>query len=560
MRRRLIVIAALFLLAFLGIGARLVGIQWVEHERWSQYAQRIQEEAFAETGPRGRILDRNGLLFAQDLPATSIALDNYHMSQPEVLIELLQRHLGISRQALADKVYQEGYFTWIARQVDLSVADALQAEVQAAGADGLIFVPDAKRVYPQQSLASNVIGFTGLDHQGLEGVELSYDALLSGGKTQVRVLRTGTGIELVRSTEEQTRPGSDVVLTLDGRIQRIAEEELDAGLKRFKAKDGFIVILDPQSGELLAMAQAKRYNLNDYRQSSAAQRFNEAVARAYEPGSLFKVFAGLAALETGAVSLGEAFDGDTKIKIAGHAFGNAEANVKFGRVNLKGIIQNSVNIGMIQVARRVGERAFYDYLLALDFGRPTGVGLPGEIGGSLIPVEKWSPLEIASISIGQAVSVTGLQLASRLAAIGNDGVLMQPYVLLETRSLDGSAVQRAAPRAVERVASSANARLMVDMMIAVVEKGTGTAAQLDGFSVAAKSGTAQKALPGQGYSPDKFISSFGGFFPAHDPRFLVLVVLDEVQDQPVWGGRTAASVFKEIAKRLIALEKLHPQR
>lgn len=561
MNRRLIIVSILFGLFFLGITARLVAIQVVENNRWTTYAKRIQEHEIIEVSPRGRILDRNGVLLAQDLPAMSIALDNYHMSQPEVLLDLLNRYLGLDRQELSEKIYKEGYFTWIARQVDLQIVKALRAEAQELGVLGLIFINEPKRVYPQQSLASNVIGFTNVDHEGLEGVEKSYDDWLSGDETTIKVVRTASGIELVRQTKEEGKPGADLILTLDARIQRIAEEKLDAGLRQFKAKTGFVVILNPQTGEVLAMAQDRRYDLNNYRNSTAESRLNQAVARAYEPGSLFKVFSGLAALQNGVVGLNETFDGDTKVRVGSHAFGNAEDNVKFGSITLKTIIQNSVNIGIIQIAQRIGERPFYQYLSNVGFGRPTQIGLPGELPGTLIPVERWSPLEIASVSIGQAVTVTGIQLSSRLAAMGNEGRIMQPYIVGEVRDSKGNALLTQYPKSVGRIASLLNTQLMREMMEAVVEAGSGMRAQLNGFSVAAKSGTAQKVIPGvPGYSPNKFISSFGGFFPAEDPHYFILVVLDEVGIWPVWGGQTAASIFHEISERLIVLEKIYPQK
>ncbi len=561
MKRRLIIMSLLFGLMFLGIAARLVAIQVVENNRWSTYAKQIQEDEFIEVSPRGRIFDRNGVLLAQDLPAMSIALDNYHMSQPEVLLDLLQRHLNLDRQTLSEKIYKVGYFTWIARQVDLDVVQALRAEARELGVVGLIFINEPQRVYPQQTLASNVIGFTNVDHHGLEGIEKSYDDWLSGEETTIKVVRTASGIELVRQTQQAGQPGADLILTLDARIQKIAEEKLDAGLRQFKAKTGFVVILNPKTGEVLAMAQDGRYDLNNYRNSTPASRLNQAVARAYEPGSLFKVFSGLAALQNGVVGINETFDGDTKVRVGSHAFGNAEDNVKFGQVNLKGIIQNSVNIGIIQIAQRIGDRPFYQYLTNVGFGRPTQVGLPGELPGTVIPVEDWSPLEIASVSIGQAVTVTGIQLSSRLAAMGNEGRIMQPYVVGEVRDPEGNSLLTHYPKSVGRIASLLNTQLMREMMEAVVEAGSGMVAQLDGFSVAAKSGTAQKVISGvPGYSPNKFISSFGGFFPSNDPQFFILVVLDEVGIWPVWGGQTAASIFKEISERLIVLNKMYPQQ
>ena len=565
MKRRLGLIALLFVLLFAGIAARLVALQVIDSARWSDLAKRIQEEERIETASRGRLFDRNGVLLAQDLPAVSIALDNYHMSQPEVLIDILKRHLSLPEDTLTKKVYQEGYFTWIQRQVELGAARAIEAEARNLGALGLIFIDEPKRVYPQQALASNVIGFTGVDHHGLEGAELAFEEWLAGADTVVHVQRTGTGIELLRTTQSVGGPGADVTLTLDARLQQLAEQKLDEGVRDFSAKDGFAIVLDPRTGEVLAMAQAKRFDLNHYAQSPASARLNQAVARAYEPGSLFKVFTGLAALETQAVGLNERFDGDRKVRIGGHAFGNAEAGHKFGRVTLKEIIQNSINIGMIQVAQRVGQQALYRYLQRIGIGRPTGLGLPGELPGSLIPVERWSPLEIGAVAIGQAVTVTGLQLASRMAALANEGRIMQPILMLAARDVDGNVLARTRPHSTGRVASLLNTQLMIDMMKAVVEAGTGMDARLNGFSAAAKSGTAQKVVPGEaGYSNNKYISSFAGFFPADRPQYFILVVLDEVGDWKgragPWGGFTAGSIFKHIAEGLINLEKLYPNR
>jgi len=427
----------------------------------------------------------------------------------------------------------------------------------------LLFLDEPKRVYPQSSLASNVIGFTGLDHRGLEGVELSLDGWLAGDETTVNVVRTLSGIELVREVVEPQNAGANITLTLDARVQRIAEEKLDDGIVRFNAKDGFVVVLNPRTGEILALAQAQRYDLNDYQNAPAGQRLNQPVASAYEPGSLFKVLTGLAALEAGAVSLSDVFDGDRKVTVAGHAFGNAEDNVAFGMVNLQQIIQNSINIGMVRVAQRIGQLSFYGYLQRVGIGQKTQVDLPGELDGSLILLEDWSPLELGAMAIGQAVTVTGLQLASKLAAIGNEGRLMQPFVMLKAQDERGNTLHQNHPQASGRIASHLNTQLMRGMMESVVQAGTGTAARLEGFSVAAKSGTAQKVTPGEvGYSKTKFISSFGGFFPADDPEFFILVVLDEVKNYaPLagpWGGPTAGSVFKDIAERLIDLNHLRP--
>jgi stage V sporulation protein D (sporulation-specific penicillin-binding protein) len=554
-RVKLVFILIFFLLAT--IAGRLFQLQVVEHGFWAAQAERIQEREIIEPYPRGRIYDRNGLLLAADVRTSSIAVDPKHLKRPEALKAILKRELGLSDLFLSERFARDSYFAWIARKVDLSKAMKIAKEAEQAGVEGLIIIDEWQRVYPQGELAANLLGFAGIDNVGLEGLELGLDALLRGEPGVVRLVRSGDGAVIAERVRAPGRPGADLVLTIDGRIQRLAEEEITEGVERFKAQNGFIIVMDPQSGELLALAQAKRYDPNDLEHSTPEERLNYALSWPFEPGSVLKIFVALAALDGGAISLEERVSGNEPVVVGGHRFHNAP-NRSYGPVRLEDIIAYSINTGMIRVALQLGEERLYTFLKRLGFGQETGLGLPGEVPGSLRPVKDWSKPDIGAIAIGQAISVTGLQLVTAGAAIANGGRLLVPQIIKEIRRSDGR-VERTKPQLVRQVASPWAVAALKGMMVQVVERGTGTTARIKGFSIAAKSGTAQKASPGEGYLEGKYVSSFLGFFPAERPRFTILVVLDEVGVEPYWGGQTAGAVFKGLVERLIDLENLRPE-
>lgn len=566
MKRRLLIAAGLIALLFLTVTAKLVDVQIIEQPQWLARAQAFEREV-VQSERRGRIYDRHGLVLATDLPAVSIALDSLHMTKPEELKQILQQQLGLSSQTLDGLIYRRSYFTWIARQLDWQKAQALKQAVAKTGVQGLIFVDGWKRVYPQGSLASNLIGFTGIDAQGLEGLERSCDESLRGEQQRIEITSGARGLQIERRVLQQGNPGLDLTLTLDARIQQIAEQAIAEGVRKFQANAGMALVIDPKTGEILAMAQDKTYDLNDYEHSPALERKNLAVTAPFEPGSSFKPFVALAALEAGAVSLDETFDGDNgAVAIGRHVFHNADYR-SYGQVTLAEIITNSINTGMIQVAERLGAQRLYGYLRRLGFGQPTGVGLPGEVPGTLRPVEQWSGPDIGAVAVGQSVAVTGLQLASRFAALANGGLLRVPRLVytLARGTFARSNVQRADVLTCQRqpdlpvqIASPANVQIMTAMMERVVEKGTGILAKIRGYAIAAKSGTSQVALPGQGYVKGKYMALFAGFFPADDPQYVILVVLDQPQGRYYYGSDTAAPIFKEIAEKIIALTRLQP--
>jgi len=548
MRGRILA-AMLVVLSFVMVG-RLVQLQVFEHSKWSAAAAAMQEATIEIPGQRGSILDANGVPLAYDIRASAIAVDGISAVLPAVLARILSEELGLTLSAATDLVTRDSYFTWVDRDVDLETARRIEDRMEEAGAYGLVFIDTWQRCYPQNSLASNIIGFVGIDGYGLEGIELAYDEELRGTPTTVHIVESANGSTVSTETIVEGRRGSDIVLEIDARLQLICEESIDAGVDRFDARAGMIVVIDPDDGRVLAMAQSERYNINEYSSSPAEQRKNLAVAYPFEPGSIFKSFCGVAALEAGVVDPTDLLNGDDGITVGGHVIHNSEYH-SYGMITFAEVIQGSINAGMIQVALELGKEPYHAFLSAVGFGAETGIELPGEVHGTLRDPSLWSDLDLASSSIGQSVAVTAIQLVVGLATIANGGYTVQPHIV---QSVDGIAT---GPYELgTQVVSSQSCAEMREMMELVVESGTAMLAALDGIAVAGKSGTAQKAEPGVGYSSDKYTSLFTGLFPADDPKYVFLVVLDEVGTTPVWGGYTCGQIFHDAASRYLVCEPL----
>ncbi|HUT87805.1 MAG TPA: penicillin-binding protein 2, partial [Candidatus Heimdallarchaeota archaeon] len=546
------IIIALLMISGIAVVGRLVQLQIVQHDHWLTVASAIQEQTVELPPRRGTIYDRIGVALAYDVKASAIAIDSFDMTNPEAICQILSEELARPIDEIRRLVYRPRYFTWIDRSVDLEAAKAIEQRVAEANANGLIFIDTWKRCYPQGDLASNIIGFVGMDGHGLEGIELAYDDELAGTSAQVHVVKGADGRTYHTETLQDGEPGDDVYLTIDSNLQFICEEEIDSGVSRFRANTGFVILLDPNTGDVLAMAQDRRYDLNKFWASTAAQRNNLATGFLFEPGSTFKAFGGLAALDCGAVVPSDTFNGNDGINIAGHVIHNSE-NESFGTVTFAKTIQYSINVAMIRVAQLLGEDRLHDFLVDVGFGIATGIELPGEVNGILRDVDKWSKLDFASTVIGQSVGVTGIQLVRAMAAVANGGEVLVPHIVKQVGSETTDI-----PTVLRSVAATTSCDTMRSLMRAVVKDGTAPWADLPGFEVAGKTGTAQKAFPGQGYVDGKYTSLFAGFFPADAPKYLGLVVLDEVKTTPVWGGYTAGAIFHDAASRLVLAEHTAP--
>ncbi len=551
LRRRGRVLAAVLAVCALGIVVRLVQIQVVEAGQWRAAAAAVQERIVDVSPRRGAIYDRDGTVLAYDIKATAIAIDSYNMTRPATLVSILCEELERSTGEIEGLIYRPSYFTWIDRQVDLETANAIRRRAESAGAYGLIFLDAWKRWYPQGSLASNLIGFVGVDGEGLEGLELAFDGILRGTPAQIHLVKGGDGRTYSSEVIDEGVPGRDLHLTLDAPLQLVCEEEVLEGVSTYRAQGGMIVILDPATGEILAMAQNRTYDLNRYWTSTAEQRRNLAVTYLFEPGSIFKVFAGLSALEAGLITPDDTMNGNDGIEVSGHIMHNADF-LSYGTVTFAQVIQDSINTGMIRVALDLGAERLHQTLCDVGFGEQTGVELPGEEDGILRPAKQWSTLDLAASSIGQSVAVTAIQLVRGLSVVANGGKLVDPRILASVGGTPRGKTSFAS------VVSPAACATMKELMVQVVKGGTGIRAAMDHYTVAGKTGTAQKAVPGQGYVAGKYTSLFAGMLPAEEPSYLILVVFDEVKTQYEGGGSTAAPVFRRVADRLVLLEHVVP--
>lgn len=417
---------------------------------------------------------------------------------------------------------------------------------------------DRRRWYPLGSSLCHVVGFSNLDDEGLEGEELYYDQYLRGDGARLVLLTDAKGNRFSPpGLPASPRGGENLCLTIDADYQRICQEELKKGVERTGAKGGSVVIISPTSGEILAMVNLPLYDPNLPRRSKPQQRRNRAITDQFEPGSTFKLVTAAAALEEGVISPTDSIWCEKgSIHIAGTPIGD---NGKFRWLTFGEVMEKSSNVGVIKVAKKVGKDNFYRYARSLGFGSPTGVDFPGEPGGTLRSPEEWSGLSLASMSIGQEVSVTPLQLLNAYCCVANDGLLMQPHLLKTTLDQRGRLIREYPPSPIRRTISPSTAHMITDLLVGVVERGTGREAKIEGIKVAGKTGTAQKPdSEGRGYSEGKLISSFVGYLPAAKPRWAGLVVLDEPKRDHT-GSKGAAPIFRRIMERILSREGL-PQR
>jgi len=418
---------------------------------------------------------------------------------------------------------------------------------------------DRGRWYPLGASLCHVVGFSSLDDEGMEGEELYYDQYLRGDGTGLVLLTDAKGNRFSPpGLPTPPQGGEDLCLTIDADYQRICQEELERGVERTQAKGGSAIIIRPATGDILAMANLPSYNPNLPQRSKPQQRRNRAITDQFEPGSTFKLVTTAAALEEGIISLSDSIWCENgSIKIA-NTFIRDDG--KFGWLTFRKVIEKSSNIGVIKVAERVGRDNLYRYARSLGFGSPTGIDFPGEPAGTLRPPEEWSGLSLASMSIGQEVSVTPLQLLNAYSCVANDGLLMQPHFLKAILDQGGRPIRGYPPSPIRRAISPATAHLITNLLVGVVERGTGRRAKIEGVKVAGKTGTAQKPDPDKGgYSQGKLISSFVGYLPAAKPRWAGLVVLDEPQRDRM-GSKGAAPVFRRIMERILSKEGLPERR
>ncbi len=500
--------------------------------------QQIKREAIPVK--RGVILDRRGRELAINLDTESIYCDPSEIATPDRVASALSNAMNKKPDIILAKLVSKNRFNWIERKV--SIEDT--QKIKDLRLKGIGFAPDIKRFYPKGSLASHLIGFVGIDNNGLEGVERKFDKYLSARAEKISVLRDARGNSLSEGLSREIK-GNNVILTIDEGLQYILEKNLDDAVLHWKAASATAIMMDPYTGEVLAMASRPTFDLNSPADVTAARRRNRAVTDCYEPGSTFKIVVGTAALEEGVV------DPDTRldcsagyIEVGGKKVKDAH---RLGVLTFKEVIQKSSNVGTIKVGLRLGKERIYRYIKKFGFGEKTGFDLPGEVSGWIRSPERWSGTSIGAISIGQEVAVTPLQVLRAYAAIANGGFLVKPHVVSEIRSPAGDVVYKAVSEP-DRIFSEKTTNTFRKILKTVTEEGgTATGAAVDGNQVAGKTGTAQLIDPRtKRYSKDKFVSSFVGFVPADEPRIAMIVVIHEPKGS-IYGGVVAGPVFKKIA-------------
>jgi cell division protein FtsI (penicillin-binding protein 3) len=535
--RRIRLLLAFFVVVFAGTLARAVWLQGVEAGTLGKMAMKQHRETFEIAAPRGTITDRTGEPLAIGEQAVSVTANPRLIRNPRRLAVTIAHDLDLEPndvfERLADRT--KG-FVWVARKADPVQA----AKLQRRGLVGIAFEPEEKRSYPQGSVAAQVLGYAGIDNRGLDGLERSLDPILAGTSGKETVVKDPFGrvIDVVSTRGE--RSGRDVQLTLDHQIQANAEAVLAETVQRWHAKAASAIVLDPRTGAVLAMAVAPRFDANAFGSVSADRRRNRAITDMYEPGSTFKLVTISAALSDGLVTPRTAFTLPPSIQVADRVIHEHDPRPT-ERLTVARILAESSNVGTVTIAKDLlGPDRLARWISRFGFGRPTGIDFPGESAGAALRRDLWSGSTIGTVPIGQGIAVTPIQMASVYAAIGNRGVQMPPHLV---DRVDGVRRRHGKGR---RVVSRTVAAQVMTMLRGVVDAGTGTSAAVPGYTVAGKTGTANKPENG-GYSTSKYVASFVGLVPAKKPRLAIMVMVDEPKGA-IFGGVVAAPAFQEIAR------------
>ncbi|HTQ80500.1 MAG TPA: penicillin-binding transpeptidase domain-containing protein [Thermoanaerobaculia bacterium] len=553
MRNRVKVVVICGLLWVVAVAARLYDLQVVRYDHYLGKARRQQTTVVELDPPRGTIYDAHGRELAVSVQADSVWADPTDIRDPDAAAKSLAPILHQDAAALARRLSRDGDFVWVARKLDPPDADA----VRRLELPGIYFLPESKRYYPMRELAAQVLGYVGTDNQGLAGLELVYNREIAGRpgrRTLLRDARRGAVIAPGLAAADP-EPGRDLYLTLDATIQHMVERELKQAVEKNRAKTGSMVLLDPATGAVLAMATYPSFDPNRYGEYSAAEWRNRSIMDAYEPGSTFKVITAAAALGNGVVRPEDVFDCEMGgitlygIRIRDHK--------PYGRLTFADVIAKSSNVGVIKTAMKLGDERLYRSIRDFGFGRPTGIDLPGESPGILASLKSWRPLTKAYISFGQGVSVTPLQLAAALAAVAADGALMTPRVVAAVGK--GDALERRHSKPAAHPITPETARVLQGILEGVVTGGTGKSAAVPGYRVAGKTGTAQKPGVG-GYAHGSYIPSFVGFAPADRPAIVGVVAIDSPQGFAYYGAQVAAPAFGAITRQVLLYMGVRPER
>jgi len=552
-RARILAVGGGIVVLLAMVAVRIVQFTLTDSPDLAKLARRQHHEQIHIAAHRGAILDRHGETLASSIERPSLYVRPRRLNADDRgrAQAALSAALDLPPRAVAAKLNSTSNFVWLKR----AVSPREQATAHALGIGGIGEVVEARRFYPHGTAAAQVLGFAGVDLRGIEGIERFYEQDLRALTRTLEIERDALGREILTDGMDDPRAldGATVELTLDVALQSIAERALEQGVREAQAAAGTAIVMDPWTGEILALANAPTFDPNDRATIPASHRRNRAINDFYEPGSTFKAVLAAAALEHGVVRPDEMIFCENGAMPVGKWV--IHDHHRHGWLSMAETIAVSSNIAAAKMGEKLGRERFHQFLVDLGFGKPTGVDLPAEVGGMLRPLANWSRINLVTTSFGQGIAVTPLQMARAFAAIANGGQVVQPYVGLRATSASGERLWEHQPTIVRRVMKPETARMVTSMLEMVTEEGgTGTKAQIAGVRVAGKTGTSQKIEPGTGrYSPDKRVASFVGFLPADQPRLVIMVMVDEPRGSK-YGGVVAAPIFAAIGRA--ALERL----
>ena len=540
-KMRIALTGGVLLLLFAVVVGRLYYIQILQHELYADYSrgQYLQKVRYNPT--RGKILDRNMTPLAITIPMKSLFASPYKVKDKPVVASILAEALEMDSASVLAKLEKGKNFVWIKRRIK----DSQYRAINAMEIPGISFLTEDKRFYPQKTLAAGTIGFCGIDNQGLAGLEYLYDRVLLGSPEILLAKKDALGRIYGFADGSAPRERYEMVITIDSNIQYIVEKLIKEAHEKHNTKAALAVVMAARTGEILAMAEQPGFDPNNFSSYPLSRFKSLSVTQSYEPGSIFKVFLAAAALDASVASPDDEFDGENGyLRVGGKTIREANGR-QFGKMTFSEIIWKSSNIGSIKIARELGEKRFYRYIKSMGFGQKSGVDLPGEASGLVRNYKDWSALSLPSISFGQEINATPIQLVTALSAIGNGGMAVTPH-LFKQLIRNNVVIRDYPPPKPRRIISKDAARQTIEMMRMAVEKGTGKPAMIKGYDIAGKTGTAQKFDRELAhYSQDRYLASFLALFPAHDPVISIIVMLDEPAG-PVSGGRMAGPIARDI--------------
>ncbi|MFC1784485.1 penicillin-binding protein [Candidatus Neomarinimicrobiota bacterium] len=548
-QRRISILSLLVIIAWGGLGFRLFNIQVASGEKYDQQGHKQGQTKEILSALRGNIFDTNGIPLTRNIIHYDIAVDPSKVQNKQNVAKELSKITGKPTNYYIKKFNSENNFTYLERNLQKEYAQPIINK----NIDGIITNRIARRSYPQDNIGGQLVGFTNVDNAGLAGIEHLYDKQLSGNDGWIIKQRSGLGNINLNNNYPRQYPvdGADILLTINIEYQSVLQEELLKQLKKSDAKSASGVIIDPQTGAILAMASIPDFNPNQPNKFATENQKIRACTDQFEPGSTFKIVAATAAIDQNLVRIEDEFDCE-----------NGSFQYKSVRINdhkpheiltFAEIIEQSSNIGIIKIASRVGDKSLYNYARDYGFGTPTNIGLNAESGGTLRKLSDWSQISLAEISMGHEIGITALQLAMAYGAVANGGILLKPYIINNVKSIDGVSVYSEEPKVIRKIANNTVMNQLTQLLVKAVEAGTGIEADIPGWQVAGKTGTAQKYVDGD-YSHTKFISNFVGYLPASNPQLLCVITLDEPKLGYHWGGIGAAPVFKRVMERIINLD------